>query len=108
MKQSIITGNTEIVEKKNQKISARFALSVFFLLLLILGLVLSACSQGVENVPTEEARVETPTEAATEAPTLSANGRDLVFLSIEENGYAHLFIFHPQDQPLTRITTGEW
>jgi TolB protein len=108
MKQSIITGNTEIVEKKNQKISARFALSVFFLLLLIIGLVLSACSQGVENVPTEEVRAETPTEAATEEPPPSASQRELVFLSIEENGYANLFIFHPQNQPLTRITTGEW
>jgi TolB protein len=108
MKKFITTENTEITEKKNQKTSVRFLPSVVFLLLLILGLALSACLQGVETVPTEESAVEIQTEAATEAPNPSANQNDLVFLSIEENGYANLFIFHPQNQPLTRITTGEW
>lgn len=77
-------------------------------LFIILGFVLSACSQPVETVPTDEPAFEIPVEATSEAPPPSADQRDLVFLSIEENGYAHLFIFHPQDQPLTRITTGEW
>jgi TolB protein len=31
-----------------------------------------------------------------------------VFLSIEENGYAHLFLFLPLELQLTRITSGTW
>jgi TolB protein len=33
---------------------------------------------------------------------------EAVFLSIEENGYAHLFLFRSLDLTLTRITTGTW
>lgn len=108
MKQFIITENTEIAQKKHRKTSVRFALSVVFFILITLSLALTACEQGVEAVPAEETGVEIPTGTASEAPPMSASLRDLVFLSIEENGYANLFIFHPQNQPLTRITTGEW
>lgn len=32
----------------------------------------------------------------------------MVFLSIEENAYAHLFVFDPAGSTLTRITAGDW
>jgi TolB protein len=78
-------------------------------LLIVASLVLAGCFQSTEtvNAPTEP-MVEIQVEATSEAPPLLGNQRDLVFLSIEENGFANLFIFHPQSQPLTRITAGEW
>jgi TolB protein len=34
--------------------------------------------------------------------------QDIILLSIEENGYAQLFFYIPQQLPLTRLTYGEW
>jgi len=31
-----------------------------------------------------------------------------IYISLVENGYAHLFAYHPQTQPLTRVTNGDW
>lgn len=44
------------------------------------------------------------------APIRYSGDGNLVFLSLEENGFAHLFVQGnpPQDMPLTRITNGEW
>ncbi|MFN3492606.1 MAG: hypothetical protein ACK40V_10345, partial [Anaerolineales bacterium] len=64
-------------------------------LLLITSLIVSACNQASQNVtPTEFAAEITVEETATSLPV--SDGSDKVFLSIEENGYAHLFIYHPQ------------
>lgn len=77
-------------------------------LLTFMSILLFGCSQPAETVsPTAQPEIEIQIED-TPAPNPSDDGRDLIFLSIEENGYAHLFIFHPQGQPLIRITTGEW
>jgi len=76
-------------------------------LLLITSLLFSACNQASQNVTSTEFVAEiTVEETATSLPV--SDGSDKVFLSIEENGYAHLFVYHPQNYPLTRITTGEW
>jgi TolB protein len=78
------------------------------ILLLTLSLLLAACAQPAETPPpTEPPLIQIQIED-TPAPLPAAGERDLIFLSIEENGYAHLFIFNPQEQPLTRITTGDW
>jgi TolB protein len=76
-------------------------------LFLIVGLLLAGCLQPEEAPLPDQPSLSSE---ATEIPevTPGVNESDLVFLSIEENGYAHLFIFHPQDFPLTRITSGDW
>jgi TolB protein len=47
--------------------------------------------------------------SVTPIPTLSAEEqKDVVILSIEENGYSHLFGFTPGTSSLLRLTSGEW
>lgn len=70
-----------------------------------------ACSQPEQGAitPTDLAAFPVVDPAATPEIQPSGNAEgDYVFLSIEENGYAHLFIFQPNSLPLTRITAGEW
>jgi TolB protein len=47
-----------------------------------------------------------PTETA--IGTSLPGAQDVVLLSLEENGHAHLFFYIPQQVPLTRLTYGEW
>jgi TolB protein len=79
------------------------------LLILFSALLLSACAPGS---PLPSGTDLTPTAEATFTPEPSPvkfdNNSDLIFLSLEENGYAHLFAYHPQSFPLTRLTAGEW
>lgn len=74
--------------------------------LLTASLLLGACGQPEAqgtDVPTNEANVVEETSAPSVDPASEA-----AFLSIEENGYAHLFLFRSEDSTLSRITTGEW
>ncbi len=77
----------------------------------ITSLLLFGCSQSLEATP-PPAAITTETPIATNTPdTIRYSGEgNLIFLSIEENGHAHLFVQsnRPQDLPLTRITNGEW
>jgi TolB protein len=42
-------------------------------------------------------------------PTLPVEEQnDVIVLSVEENGYAHLFVSNPGKLSLTRLTSGEW
>lgn len=75
--------------------------------LLITCLIFSACSQQSGDIPSTPT-VEQINVDETEPTVTVSDGSDFVFLSIEENGYAHLFLYHPQNYPLIRITTGEW
>lgn len=83
-----------------------FSRSVF-VLFLILAVILSACSQETSETPAPES---TPEPTATEEfiPVVSNNSREIVILSIEEDGYAHLFAYIPNQMPLTRLTNGDW
>lgn len=45
---------------------------------------------------------------ATDPPSLPSSASDLVVLSLEENGYARLYAYHPQGVPFTRLTEGAW
>ena len=83
----------------------------FSFALTIVSLMLFGCSQSIKATLAPEVTVES-TLAVTNTPNAirySGEG-NLVFLSIEENGYAHLFIQSnpPQKLPLTRITSGDW
>jgi TolB protein len=77
--------------------------------LIIFSLLLVGCSQNIETSPTPENTLEPEVTNTPSVIRYSGEG-NLIFLSIEENGYAHLFTQsdHPQDLPLTRITSGEW
>jgi TolB protein len=68
------------------------------------GLVLTGCQQPPEGTaaPTDSPQPILPTIP------VSADARDVIILSIEENGYAHLFVTIPGEMALTRITAGDW
>ena len=74
-------------------------------LLAIFSLLLFACTQEIEPTLPPEA-INIPTD--TPIPTPVDPASETAFLSIEENGYAHLFLFRSQTSQLTRITLGAW
>ncbi len=43
----------------------------------------------------------------TESPITITSG-EVILLSMEENGYAHFFLYTPEGQPILRLTTGDW
>ena len=74
--------------------------------MVLISILLGACSQPeaqATNLPTDEPLIveETPTRVIDPAS-------EVAFLSIEENGFAHLFLFRSLELTMTRITTGEW
>lgn len=77
------------------------------LLILTSIFILAACSQEVTETPAAEF---TPEPTATEEfiPVVSKNAEEIVILSIEEDGYAHLFAYIPNQLPLMRLTNGDW
>src|SRR5687768_12872644 len=79
------------------------------LFLLIISSLLFACAPQTPALgETLEPGVEV-TVTLTSAPVIKYSGEgNVAFLSIEENGYAHLFIQNLEDLPLTRMTFGEW
>jgi TolB protein len=81
------------------------------MILIIISLLLFGCTLREPSGTAPNSTV-TPEPIFTSTPAIikySGEG-NLVFISIEENGYAHLFVQSnpPQELPLTRITTGEW
>lgn len=82
-----------------------------FLTLTLATLLLIGCTQPTDQTPAPNASPEPILPQATNTPEpVQFNGQNngTIFLSIEENGYAHLFLIQPQGLPLTRITTGQW
>ena len=78
--------------------------------LTILSLFLFGCSQPAEATLAPDGIPSTPSPTSTPSVIRYSGDNNFIFLSIEENGYAHLFIQgeNPQELPLTRITTGNW
>ena len=77
--------------------------------LLIISFLLLGCSRSTEETPAPQNTSEPIIELTSTPEFIQLSGKNnTVFLSIEENGFAHLFIFQPQTLPLTRITTGAW
>ncbi len=77
------------------------------ILFLTLAIILSACLQGITETPEIEPTPE-PTVTEEIIPVVSNNSREIVILSLEEDGYAHLFAFIPNQMPLRRLTNGDW
>jgi len=88
-----------------------FPIPVFILLLSIL---LSACGPGAKAASTEAPTLSpTPQASDTPRPTststaLPADAIPVFILSLNDNGYAHLFGFSPEKVLPTRITNGKW
>ena len=75
------------------------------LLLASLSLLLFACTQNVETpLPIENLNVSTETPIPAPVDPES----EVVFLSIEENGYSRLYLFRSLNSELMRITLGAW
>ena len=75
-------------------------------LCILLAIMLVGCSQPFATpMPTATA---TPKPTKTVTPIALPGAQDVVLLSLEENGHAHLFFYIPQQLPLTRLTYGEW
>jgi TolB protein len=79
------------------------------LIILIISLLLFGCAKPSATIPNSTVTLE-PISTSTPAIIKYSGEGNLVFLSIEEDGYAHLFVQSnpPQELPLTRITSGEW
>ncbi len=74
----------------------------------MIALLFTACTQ--QTNPTQAPDVVTEI-TVTPPPDIKYSGEgNLIFLSIEENGFAQLFVQSDQQQdlPLTRLTTGSW
>ena len=71
----------------------------------MLGLSVIGCSPGVTASPEATATVE-PTATEVFAPATPGNAQEIVILSYEEDGYAHLFAYIPGQLALTRLTSG--
>ncbi|MBL8062234.1 MAG: TolB family protein, partial [Anaerolineales bacterium] len=79
------------------------------LLSAIASLLFIGCSQSTLTAePTSAFLSEVQPVEQTPLPEPASGGGEAAFLSIEENGYAHLFLFQPNGLPLTRITSGTW
>ena len=74
--------------------------------LILLAAILVGCSQPFATPTPTPTATSKPTETATPLPIPGI--QDVVLLSLEENGHAHLFFYIPQQLPLTRLTYGEW
>jgi TolB protein len=70
-------------------------------------LALSACAPA--DLPTATTTdTPQPTASQTISPAAPPTAADTVLLSIEEDGYAHLFAYDPSSGALTRLTNGDW
>ena len=77
----------------------------------LIALLISCNQQYATGSPEVVPTFATPTDtnAPESAPTATAaDTQEMVILSYEENGYAHLFAYIPERMPLTRLTSGKW
>ncbi len=74
---------------------AKFAFQIF-----ICSIILSAC--GPKST-TPQPTLFPPTDIP-----LTLESGEVILLSMEENGYAHFFLYTPDGQPILRLTDGNW
>jgi TolB protein len=76
-------------------------------ILTLIGLSILGCSQQTTETPSFN---DTPEPTVTEEfiPVVPKNAEEIVILSFEEDGYAHLFAYIPNKLPLLRLTSGDW
>ncbi len=73
------------------------------------GLAFVGCEQYSSPSPVFRTPTATLNSTPTQLPTLPpGQADDVMILSVEEDGYAHLFAYKPGKSSLTRLTSGEW
>jgi TolB protein len=79
------------------------------LIFALIGLFVLGCTQQTETPSLEITGIPEPTNTEEFIPpVVNEDAQEIVLLSIEEDGYAHLFAYIPYKLPLTRITNGDW
>ena len=84
-----------------------FRLIPLLTILTLIGLSLLGCSPPATETP-EATPTQEPTATEEVIPPTPRNAEEVVIFSYEEDGYAHLFAYIPEELPLTRITNGDW
>src|SRR4030095_14672906 len=75
----------------------------------LIGLFLLSCTRQTATETSESiSSFVAPSETPEFIPTAPAGAQEMVILSYEEDGYAHLFAYIPEKMPLTRLTSGDW
>lgn len=69
--------------------------------------LLASCLQPA-TVTAELPVVDQPTATEDFIPTVPAGAHEMILFSYEEDGYAHLFAYIPDQMPLTRLTADVW
>src|SRR5215510_13353890 len=78
-------------------------------LLVLVALILLSCSRQISTEsPETTATMINSTETLGISATGSIESQGMVVFSYEEDGYAHLFAYIPEQMPLTRLTSGNW
>ena len=83
------------------------AFLLHFLTFLLAGIASGCMQAAVEDIPTLTATGELIYTSTPLTDTISGE-QGTILLSMEENGYAHLYAYTPQEMPLLRLTYGEW
>jgi len=78
-------------------------------MILVLAVLVSGCGRAAPEAQTvTPARVFETATSQPVTPISIPGSQDAIILSLEENGYSHLFLYIPQVLHLTRLTYGEW
>ena len=86
-------------------------LTALIMIPVLIALLISCNQQYATGSPEVVPTFATPTDTGTPesiATATAADTQEWVILSYEENGYAHLFAYAPEQLPLTRLTSGKW
>lgn len=80
-----------------------------FLIVILFGMALAGCEKYTGQSPVFPTLPPTIRPTSLPMPSLPPGEiNDVLILSMEENGYAHLFAYAPGKFGLTRLTFGEW
>jgi TolB protein len=86
---------------------SRFLTLTAILCLIVIALL--SCAPQITLTPETINPTASPSATQESIPIAAENNaKDLVILSYEEDGFAHLFAYSPNQMPLTRLTSGNW
>jgi TolB protein len=86
-----------------KKIRAIRTFAIFAFQILFIVSLLTACAPRATPIPA----TQLPTVTFTPIPLDRISG-EFLLLSMEEIGYAHLFLYTPDGHPVLRLTSGNW
>jgi TolB protein len=95
-----ITRIGKLREWHHQKIRVIRLFAKFAFPILLAAAIITAC--GTKSTTTPQPTSPAPTSI----PTIDFKSGEVILLSMEENGYAHFFLYTPDGQPILRLTDG--